>query len=135
MHLFPLRRRWLQQILPFWMLTLTVGSFLPDQIKQTLQVQSPVMDPGKPPWRHCVWHMLAFGTSALLVSLVNRNTKLRFVFCSSVLLLGVGIEYTQSMVSASDLEWWDIRDDAYGIITFWVLGQARAIRQALMEPE
>jgi hypothetical protein len=54
---------------------------------------------------------------------------------AGLIALGAAIECLQWFIYAADLEWWDIRDDGYGIVAFSLFGQLRIVRQMLQKDE
>lgn len=122
-------RRLLQKILPFWLLILVIGSFLPGEEKRALGTQSG--DEG-PRWGHRAYHLGSFAFTGLLASLVTRRSRRRFAMCVAVVGLGLGIEMLQPVVFNSEFEWWDVLDDAAGAITAGIIGEAIIVRQFLV---
>ncbi|MGH9628409.1 MAG: hypothetical protein ACRD7E_08745 [Bryobacteraceae bacterium] len=124
-------RRHLKLLLPFWILAIIIGSFLPAETKQTIGTQSG-MEHG---WSHRAYHLGAFGLTALLVSLVNRKPSRQVLWCGAVFLLGLSIELTQSAISRLPVEWGDVRDDAIGIIALMLVAQFKRVRNVLVSQE
>ena len=52
---------------------------------------------------------------------------------AGLIALGAAIECLQRLIYAADLEWWDIRDDGYGIVGFTIFGQLGIIRKILVK--
>jgi hypothetical protein len=125
-------RRLLRALLPFWVATVIVGSFLPAEAKRAIGTQSGVHLNSNPGWPHRAWHIGTFGFTALLVSLACREPRQRFWMLTGVFGLGLGIEVTQPVVFGSQFEWWDMRDNGYGIAATAVAGQLRYVRTRLL---
>jgi hypothetical protein len=77
--------------------------------------QSHFVDP-----RHRVLHMLTFGFTALLLMLLFDRGRDRAKAAFGALLFGCAIEVLQLLTGlAPVLEWWDVRDDFFGIAATW----------------
>lgn len=126
--------RWIRVALPFWILALIIGSFLPAEHKQALGTQSLTPRPyGEPHWPHRVWHVVSFGSTVLLASLAETTRpRRRLLWAFLIILLGTGIETVQWLRNDYSLEWWDVRDDAYGVLIFAILAELRSVRRVLV---
>jgi hypothetical protein len=126
--------RWFRFVLPFWVLALVVGSFLPAERKQALGTQSITPRPyAEPHWPHRVWHIVSFGSTALLACLAETSRpRRRLLWALLVIALGASIETAQWLGNDYSFEWWDVRDDAYGVLICAVLAELRPIRRVLV---
>ncbi len=129
------RRQHLRRLLPFWIAALIVGSFLPGEAKRALGTQSGLSAYGRPTLPHRAWHVASFGSTALLASLAVRSPGRRVAAFGAIFGLGVCIELLQPLLFRTDLEWWDVRDNGYGILAFAAVGQMRAVRLRLLKDE
>jgi hypothetical protein len=125
--------RHLRSLLPFWIAVLVIGSFLPAGTKQALGTRSGAGSYGKPTASHRIWHIASFGSTALLTALVARSPGGRLLAAGGLFGLAVSIELLQQIVSRADLEWWDIRDDGYGIIALTITGWIGRVRRVLLK--
>jgi hypothetical protein len=128
-------RRQLRTLLFFWIAALVIGSFLPPQAKQWLGTRSPHGAYASPSRAHRCWHIAAFGSAALLASAIAPMRRAVVLHAAGLIALGATIECLQRLIYAADLEWWDIRDNGYGIVAFSLFGQLRIVRQMLRKDE
>ena len=129
--------RWFRLLLPVWTLVLIVGSFLPAKHKNVLGTQSlnPVHN-ARPGLQHRAWHIASFGSTALIASLGEPNRRKRYFMWPLLAFgLGVAIECLQPVLFGSAFEWWDIRDDGFGVALFAILGEVAAVRGLLVRAE
>jgi hypothetical protein len=126
-------RRFLERLLPFCIAMLIVGSFLPTEAKQAIGTQVLIAGQLSQDWHHRAYHVVSFGFTALLISLVNRQWKHCILFCAALMCLAMCIELAQSLIFVSDFEWWDLRDDAYGVLLWAPLGQLSWVREVLVD--
>src|SRR5205085_4060137 len=108
-------RTFLKRLLPFCLAIITIGSFLPTELKQAIGTQSKLRDQITRDWRHRCYHVVSFGVTGLLITLVNLRRRRSILFCIALLGLAGAIELAQAFVFTSELEWWDLRDDFLGI--------------------
>ena len=127
--------RRLRSLLPFWIAVLVIGSFLPADTKRALGTQSGVGSYGEPGLSHRIWHIASFGSTALLTTLVTHSPGRRLLAAGAVFALGGLIELLQPVFFDTDLEWWDIRDDGFGIIAFTATGWIGRVRRILLKSE
>ena len=99
-------RTFLTRIAPIWVLVLALGSFLPDHAKGAIGTHS----------LHRLYHLISFGSTAYLLSLIARDTRERLAAASFVIFLGLTLEFFQHIVFHIPLEWWDVRDDTLGVL-------------------
>ena len=126
-------RQQLRALLFFWIAALVIGSFLPPQTKQWLGTRSAEDSSVSPSLAHRCWHIAGFGSAALLASVTTRVPRALALQSAGLLALGAAIECLQMLIFAAELEWWDIRDDGYGIIALTIFGQLRIVRKILLK--
>ena len=122
----------LRTLLFFYIAVLVIGSFLP-LAKQWLGTRSAEGISATPSLAHRWWHIAGFGLAALLASATTRIPRALALQSAGLLALGAVIECLQMFISAADLEWWDIRDDGYGIVGLTIFGQLGIIRKILLK--
>lgn len=121
-RLIPLRRmRWIARL---WMAAIIVGSLLPGGAKQQLGASSgnaPHLA-GLPKLKHRLLHVASFGSSCFLVSLLAINRREELQVAIEVLGVGFLVELAQDVIYSHGkiFEWWDVRDDAIGILAAFV---------------
>jgi hypothetical protein len=125
--------RHLRLLLPFWIAVLVTGSFLPADTKRAIGTQSGEGSYGEPATSHRLWHIASFGSTALLATLAAHSPGRRLLASGGLLGLAVSIELLQQIVFGADLEWWDIRDDGYGIIALTITGWIGRVRRVLLK--
>ncbi|MBV9269355.1 MAG: hypothetical protein JO061_24515 [Acidobacteriaceae bacterium] len=110
-------KRWLEMIAPVWILCLILGSFLPGPTKQRLGTLNPEAHHHiiHVIWRHRIAHLVAFGSTALLLMMLADTRRGEFSAATSVFLLGLLIECVQPVVYGTVFEYWDLRDDFYAV--------------------
>jgi hypothetical protein len=89
--------------LPAVPLSVAVGPLLPAG-------PGPVVD------LHRAFHWLAFGGAAFLLLLLSRNRRQEIRSVSAICLLGLSLEYLQHIIYRIDIEWFDVRDDAFAAL-------------------
>jgi hypothetical protein len=105
-----------------WVLALVIGSFLPGGAKTALGTHS----------QHRLYHVLAFGSTAYLLTLIARDARQRVYALVFVIALGMLIEYSQHYIFCCRFEWWDFRDDVFGVMAAALLSQWCALRHKLV---
>jgi len=108
----------LLRIAPWWIVALLVGSLMPLDAKQAI---------GTVGGLHRGYHFLSFGSTALLLQLTQPTRRGRMAVCALVIALGASLEILQHVIYGNVLEWWDIRDDAFGVIAAY-LGRGVSLR-------
>lgn len=103
-------QRFLRLIAAPWTLCLIVGSLLPDHVKEAIGTHS----------HHRPYHFIAFGATALLFLLVSTSRRQEWISLSGALALGLTLETLQCLLDGY-FEWWDLRDDALGILLAFAL--------------
>lgn len=131
-------RRLLKQVIPFWLLVLIIGSFLPGHAKEAIGTPDRTAAHSLPITNHValtphrLYHLLSFGATALLLMLVARTKTGEFGGAFATIVLGVVIEVGQYLSNDFVLEWWDIRDDTIAVIAALLLIQWPKIRAVLV---
>jgi len=93
-----------------WTLCLIVGSLSPDYVKETIGTHS----------FHRPYHFIAFGATALLFLLTSSTRRQEWIALGGAFGLGLTMETLQCL-SDGYFEWWDLRDDALGILLAFAL--------------
>jgi hypothetical protein len=112
------------RIIPFWVLCVTVGSLLPGRAKVAIGTTTPMRLEATHEVggiAHQAIHFAVFGATAILFLLVSRSAWHDFIAVLSALGLGAALEMVQHILFGSVLEWWDIRDDGFGVVVAFVL--------------
>ena len=115
-----MRRPLLLWIVCFWIVAVIVGSLLPYGAKQAIgtertgPIQTPQGQVGISV--HRIYHFAVFGVMALLGFAAARSKTERAAAAGGVFALGVLIEVAQHLYYGNELEWWDIRDDGFGVL-------------------
>jgi len=122
-HSPPLTRSLVTRIAPFWIVVLIVGSVLPDQAKNAIGAHS----------QHRLYHLLSFGATAYLLTLIGRSNRERFYALLFVIALGTALELAQHLIFHSPFEWWDVRDDTIGVLAAAPLGLWPALHRRLIQ--
>jgi hypothetical protein len=133
---FLIPRGWLIQIAPWWVLCLVVGSFLPGSTKTALGISNPLsaIVEGRVAANHRFVHFVAFGSSALILTLIPETRAFRLVAALGVVTLGLAIEYGQyQFFDLIRMEWGDVRDDCLAVIVSLALAQWRGFRQTIVD--
>ena len=84
-------------------------------------------------FRHRLLHLISFGTLALLLVLIVRTPNQRIYSTLLVIALGFAIEYAQHWIFGGPIEWWDMRDDAFGAVAAYAVGRWPVLRRALVK--
>jgi hypothetical protein len=98
-----------------WLLVLVVGSLWGDA-KFALHTYR-----GENGLRHRVLHILCFGSTALWFLFLSTSRRQQLLVVLGIFCLGVILEVVQCLTYRNAFEWWDVRDDCYGIILAFVL--------------
>jgi hypothetical protein len=74
---------------------------------------------------HRLIHFVAFGSSFLVLSLLATGRREELETAAEVLAIGCIVELAQYFVYSHRqvFEWWDVRDDAIGIVVAFLLVQ------------
>ena len=96
--------------LGLWTVVLVVGSLQPHRVTAFSQGHH----------MHGAVHVLLFGVlgSLAMLSTARRHRVAAIVACIG---LGLAIEITQSFFDRDGIEWYDVRDDAMGVVLFAAL--------------
>jgi hypothetical protein len=111
-----------------WISTVIVGSLLPGSAKITLFAsESEHMQSGNAVTsKHRLIHFFAFGSSFFLLSLLAAGRREQLEAAGEVMAIGCMIELIQYFAYShghAAFEWWDVRDDAIGIVAAFLLVQ------------
>jgi hypothetical protein len=117
------RAAWLR-LAPIFPLLLVFGSVLPFAAKNALAIDAPV--------QHRVYHAISYGMSAWVLFLISRNRPQRVAALLGMIGFGAALEGLQHMLFHCAYEWWDVRDDAFGICAAFVLDRWPALRSRLL---
>jgi hypothetical protein len=120
--------RHLRLLLPIWIALLFGGSFLPQEGKRALGTQSGY---GGPRWGHRAWHVASFAATGILLGLAYRSR--RGVLLLGLFGLGLMIEVLQVLVFGIGFEWWDVRDDGFGVVAAGWLSEVGWLRRLIRE--
>lgn len=135
------RRQLLEQIIPFWLFAVVVGSFLPYEAKRSIGTpdlvftHSLTLAESLELTPHRLYHLLVFGATALLLMAVARSRAGEVTGATATVLMGVGIEFAQAVVAHYQIEWWDIRDDTLAVLAAYLLIQWPRFRATLLQGE
>jgi len=103
-------------------LALVIGSILPEDAKVAIGTH----------YQHRLYHLLSFGSTAYLLTLIARTARERLYALLFVIALGAALEFSQHGIFGNPIEWWDIRDDTLGAFAAALLSQWAALRQKLV---
>jgi hypothetical protein len=108
----------LRRVAIVWIVCLIVLSLQPLRVPDT-RVRN---------YKHQIEHVLAFGSTAMLLLVLARNRREVVSAVGGVVLLGIAIEISQYLIySLPMLEWWDIREDTIGAALALAAYQMRPI--------
>jgi hypothetical protein len=107
----------------FWVVALVAGSLLPQQVKVALGTSTPEGHAivARVLRTHCAVHYAAFGSTALLLMAIARNSWQRHIALLTTIALGAGTELGQHFLYGSDIEMTDIRDDAFAACAVYLI--------------
>ncbi len=106
------------------LLMVIVGSVLPYPAKYAMGMNVTL--------KHRLWHAAAYGSTAWLLTLVARNPKERAAALLGMVALGALLEYMQHRVYRCPYEWWDVRDDTFGIAAAALLDRWQGLRRRIV---
>jgi hypothetical protein len=109
-----LTRHWLRRIASIWIICLVVIS---------VQPYRPLGNGQSPSAIHRIEHLIAFATTGLLLFALSHSRKKEWTAALGVLCLAVGIETAQYLLYRGAFEWWDVRDDAIGLVIAAILNR------------
>ena len=100
-----------------WIAAVVVGSLLPGPAKATFGATPHAVN-RRVNYKHRALHVLTFGSTYFLVSLLALDAWDEIAAAGEVLALAGLIELAQDILYAhgKTFEWWDVRDDAIGIL-------------------
>lgn len=111
----PSPNRPLQYASAAWLILLVVAS-LWSEAKFALHTHR-----GDNELRHRLLHVVGFGSTALWFLFLSRTGRQQLAFLLGVFCLGLGLELIQCLIYRNTFEWWDLRDDFWGITLAFVL--------------
>jgi hypothetical protein len=110
-----------RRITPIWVAGVVIGSFLPGAWKKTLGTGPYILNEPIAP-QHRLAHVVTFGITALGFLLLADRPRDQVHAAGGAFVLGCAIEIFQFMFGfATVFEWWDLRDDAIGIVAVWLI--------------
>jgi hypothetical protein len=128
-------RPFLKRLAPFWVLCLVIGSLLPSDTKvllgthpgvrrgpHKLRVTSP---------QHKIFHLVTFGSTALLFLRISTDKRQELLWMFAVVALGGMLEIAQHLIGGNEFEWWDVRDDTYGVLAVFLGYKLVSVTQSL----
>ena len=87
-----------------------IGSLAPNSVKDAIGTHS----------HHRPYHVIVFGATAILFLLISQTRRQEWIAVAGALGIGVAVEILQCL-SDGYFEWWDLRDDALGILVAFFL--------------
>lgn len=73
--------------------------------------------------RHRALHFVVFAATALWFLFLTKAGRRQWFALAGLICLGAGLELIQSFTYGNIFEWWDLRDDLYGVVLGFVLFQ------------
>jgi hypothetical protein len=128
-------RTLLVRIAPWWVLLVIVGSFLPATSKEAIGTMNTpeAATEGRAVARHRIAHFVTFGSTALLLVLISETAAEEIWAAFGVAALGFIVECSQfALIGLTEMEWWDVRDDALAAIAVLLLAQWLGLREKLV---
>lgn len=125
-------RTFLVRIAPWWVLLVIIGSFLPATSKEAIGTMNTpeAANEGRAVGRHRIAHFLTFGSTALLLVLVSETAAQEIWAGFGVAALGFILECSQfALIGLTEVEWWDVRDDALAAVGVLLLAQWLGLRE------
>ncbi len=114
-------RKVAKSVVPFWVLAVLIGSFLPGHSKQLLGTE-PNGGHYHVALQHRLSHFVVFGSTALLFLLTAERQRDEAWLAAAAFFLGCFIELLQFAKGlTSVLEWWDVRDDFFSVAAVYLL--------------
>jgi len=111
----------------FWISAVLVGSLLPSSAKVTLHASegNGTHSKNTVTMKHRFIHFIAFGSSFLVLSLLATGRREQLEAAVEIMTIGCIVEIIQFLVYSHRqvFEWWDVRDDAIGIVVGFLLLQ------------
>lgn len=110
-----------------WTVVVVAGSLLPARAKLSFGTSSlvPAQLTAEQRYRHRILHFLTFGSICFLASLASRNRREALQTGAEVLAVACAVELAQDFfyMQGNVFEWWDVRDDALGIVVAFAVIQ------------
>ena len=129
-------RRFLIHCAQVWIGLIIIGSFLPGEVKiaigTTTGPRASAAVRVRTSLEHRLVHVAEFGIAAVLLSVVSVRTRQRVWFALALAGLGLALEWLEHLAGRGVLEWWDVRDDTYGVCLGSVLGAWHLVRKKLL---
>jgi hypothetical protein len=129
-------RTLLVRIAPWWVLLVIIGSFLPATSKEAIgTLNTPeAATAGRAVARHRIAHFLTFGSTALLLVLISETAAQEIWAGFAVAALGFILECSQfALIGLTEMEWWDVRDDALAAVAVLLIAQWFGLREKLVQ--
>ena len=129
-------RAFLVRIAPWWVLCVIIGSFLPASSKHALGTGNTpeAAAQGHAVPAHRLAHFLTFGSTTLLLVVIAETTSQQLGAGLVVAASGFLIECTQyAVLGLTEMEWWDVRDDAAAAIAALLLAQWLNLRALVVD--
>jgi hypothetical protein len=115
-----------------WIFCVIAGSLLPWSLKNRLGTTIPDRLNGQVAvsgWAHRVWHVSVFGFTALLLLIQSSSERQKLHSLMAAFGLGLILEFLEFFFYGNVFEWWDVRDDAYGVMAafglVWLIARRR----------
>jgi hypothetical protein len=113
-----------KRIVPFWVIAVIIGSFLPGSLKGLVGTM-PFVPNHAIEWQHRLAHFVTFGATAVLFLLTKEKRRDEVALAGAAFLLGCVIEFAQFAAGFSIVfEWWDVRDDLIAALVGLTLFEA-----------
>jgi hypothetical protein len=120
-------RRLVRWFASLWISAVLVGSLLPVSAKVALHASESNGPHSKNTitMKHRFIHFIAFGSSFLVLSLLATGRREQLKAAVEIMTVGCIVEIIQFFVYSHRqvFEWWDVRDDAIGIVVGFLLLQ------------
>jgi hypothetical protein len=81
---------------------------------------------------HRALHIIAFGSTGLILLALGTGGKQEWTATLTVVCLAVAIESAQHLLYRGPFEWWDVRDDAIGLLLAVLVIRRTRIRDVLV---
>jgi hypothetical protein len=117
-----------------WISCVIAGSLMPTSMKVAIgTTKSGPIEARPASLLHRVFHFGSFYGAAFLVLLLASSRKQEFLAAGAITGLAIGVEASQHFIMGYPLfEWWDVRDDAIGIVMALVAIQVEGVRGRLI---
>jgi hypothetical protein len=120
-----------------WISAVIIGSLLPGSAKITLLASDSnhMQSRNAVTSKHRLIHFFAFGSSFFLLSLLAAGRREQLEAAGEVMAIGCMVELIQYFAYShghAAFEWWDVRDDAIGIVSTFMLVQVASGIHALI---